>query len=463
MPVFLPTTLPAASIVFQQAGSSQAAVPPPAVPTSLLVKDRFERAATNLSSAPSYLMATVVNDTTGENKRVCIEGTELFQAIRLQNNWGRGWSGSRENWDKAKRFILGNATRTYHFTKPEAWQAVQPHYTPEMLAVVQERSKKYSTVQLAAIFAHDRHSEVVLRQNESPAEERGFFEASAYVLTDRGLLVGRGDFGNSLYVITPQMLVENDKREQGYAEQKRRSEAEGRAFAARLAGYAALTKPFRVDRPEVGKLWLGVSVTEVDAFTAYLYAKQPRLVNSAYYLNPVDKARKARFDWNQFLQAAAHVDRLAHLHPWLEGWKKAGPNRAIEAQIYGKNLHSELHEDVERNLIFPWKDAGLHGKAYCELILRWQERDDDGWAVVYLPLPGSGETRSLITSVHLPKEPADPPVFWLDNVLLHSDDRTNPQYFAVVVTPDGEWTRLPLPTRRPARPTNQPAPKESKY
>lgn len=86
---------------------------PSPVPASLLVQDRFARAVKNQSSAPSYLMVTIVNDATGETKRVCIEGVQLFEAVRKENRLGRG----KRDGNTTMRLLLDNAARTYRFNK----------------------------------------------------------------------------------------------------------------------------------------------------------------------------------------------------------------------------------------------------------------------------------------------------------------------------------------------------------
>ena len=110
----------------------------PDLPASLLVKDRFARAVRNQSNETYYIMVTVVNDTTGESKRVCIDNQALLGAEFLQNHWGPGRAGSLVDWDKIMRAVVDNPTRTYHFTNAKAWEIVQPGYSPQMLARAQE-------------------------------------------------------------------------------------------------------------------------------------------------------------------------------------------------------------------------------------------------------------------------------------------------------------------------------------
>ena len=433
-----------ASIVSRgSVGLAQTPVPPP-VPASLFVQDRFARAVKNQSSAPSYLMATIVNDTTGENKRVCIEGVQLFEAVRKENQLGRG----REDWNKTTRLILDNSARIYHFTDKDAWEQVQPRYSPQMLAAVEEQFRPLSTVELAERFSYTKtRGFIKIDDKKSAKEVFDYCAAAAYVLTERGLLAGRGDAGNSLYVITPQMLAEDDKREQSYAEQKWRSDAEGRVFAARLPGYGALVRHFRVRRPQLAEYWSGF------CFSVSLNAASPRLVNSIDWLNPVNKkTRKARYDWNQFLPIAAHVERLARLHSWLQVWKTAGPNRTIEAQMYGKSLHNEFDDDFQKDIVPAWKDAGLLGKPYCQLVLRWQEDGQGANATVYLPLPGSGEKRSLIVSSYRPRHATvtGPGLHWLDRLSSFHSFAIASVRQVVVVTPDGDWRLFTLLTGRSA-------------
>lgn len=242
------------------------------------------------------------------------------------------------------------------------------------------------------------------------------------------------------------MLAEDDKRDQAHAEQRQRSDAEGRAFAARLPGYGALSGQFRVSYPLLAEHWPGF------CFSVSLNAASPRLVNSINWLNPVNKkTHKPRYDWNQFLPLAAHVERLARQHPWLQGWKTAGQDRIVEARMYGQNLHNELDDDFTKDIVSAWKDAGFRGKPYCQLILRWQEAGEGANATLYLPQPGSGDNRSLIVSSHRPPHAATTGsgLHWLDRFSFHSFAIARVRQ-VVVVMPDGDWELLTLPTRRTA-------------
>jgi hypothetical protein len=387
-------------------------------------------------------MVDIVNDATGEKKRVCIEGVQLFGAVRTESRLGRGEADS----DKTMRLILNNSSHTYHFHNPEAWRQVQPRYSPELLATVEEQFRGLSAAELAERFDYTKTGGMIRPDGKrSPEELFAYCAAMAHVLTERGLLVGRGDFGNSLYVITPRMLAEDDKRIRGYAEQRRRDEAVGRAFAARLPGYGALTRHFRVHRPELQEQWSGFG------FSAALKAAPPRLVNSFSWVNPVNKKTlKARYDWNQFLPTAAHVERLARRHPWLKAWKNVGPNRTIEAQMYGRTLNTEIEDGFRTNIVSAWSDAGLRGKPHCELRLRWQEDGEGANATLYLPLPGSGENRSLIVSSYRPTHATatGPGSHWLDRLSFRSYVIADVRQ-VVVVAPTGEWRQITLPARHP--------------
>jgi hypothetical protein len=67
---------------------------------------------------------------------------------------------------------------------------------------------------------------------------------------------------------------------------------------------------------------------------------------------------------------------------------------------------------------------------------------------VYLPLPGSGEDRSLIVdSIHSPHATANGVgLHWLDRLSFHSFAIADVRQ-VVVVTPGGDWKLLTLPSR----------------
>ena len=395
----------------------------------------------------STLMVTIVNDPTGETRRVCLEGPQLFEAIRQQNNIGYG-TPSRA---AIRRLIMDNAARTYHFRDPQAWQRVQPRYSPQMLATVQATFRGVSTADLAAQFARNRNGGLITLGdgNRDTAKLFDYCAASAYVLTDRGLLAGRDDFGNSLYVITPQILADADKQRREFDASRRREAAAGLAFASRLPGYAALTQRFVVNSAAKDTGWREA------ALSVSLTPRKPGLINNVDWSNPIDsKTHQARYNGNEFLRLTEHAERLAQQHPWLAAWKATGPDRTVSLSIYGKQFHTQLDEDDLKDTQATWREAGLRGQPYCKLALRWPGTRRDRTAVVYLPPPNAGETRSLLvrSGSSLGTEKPLPPRHWLDNQIFDSfffhDKRE-----CIVVSPAGEWKRLALPPhpRPPAK------------
>ncbi len=399
-----------------------------------------------------YLMATVVNDTTGETKRVCIEGTTLFDAVRFENGLGRGpgLTINQEDGDLIIGKILANTARTYHFKTVTGWQIVQPVYTPDYLVLVHEETRSQSTEELARRFDGLHSPGGFFTGDLQPGNRAAYSAAFAYVLTERGLTVRRDDFSGSLHVVTPKMLADaaKEQRVSNAAEQKRK--AANRAFAARLPGYFLLNKSFTVASADMSLITLARD--DLYAFSATLQPKKPALITDFFWLNPVNqKTNKAQNDWSQFLPLTKHIERLAQRYSWLRAWKNAGPNRRIEAQLFGTLPHNEWGEDIKKEVVPAWNDAGLGGAPYCELILRWKENAEDCWAVLYLSPPHSHETRALVTRTHVPSYATGAGAFWLDRLRISSWATSDPRE-CVVVSPDGQWKRLKLPLRTPLRP-----------
>ena len=207
-----------------------------------------------------------MNDGTGDTKQVCVEGTQLYGAVRTENGLGYGNKDpQREIW-----LILDNAAHIYHFKNADAWKQVQPRYSLATLAGVEEEFRPLNTVELAELFSYARtegiaaipaKTRLALKIDDSSPLEKiyNYCASAAYVLTERGLLAGRGDFGNCLYVITPQMLAADDRRTQAYAEKDRLSAAQGQAYAAHLPGYDRLIRHFHVRQAKLADFWQGFS------------------------------------------------------------------------------------------------------------------------------------------------------------------------------------------------------------
>jgi hypothetical protein len=198
-----------------------------------------------------------------------------------------------------------------------------------------------------------------------------------------------------------------------------------------LAGYHALSQEFRVQ-----EVWLGdVNLLPYSLYTT-LTAIRPRMVDSAWWFDPVVKGRP-QCDWNQFLAVHREVERVVARHAWISAWKKAGRGRTAEAHIFGVIPTEET--DLGTSVTPAWRHAGLKGAPRYQILLR---REVNTWVELYF---GKDDSRALI----LDASPArDDEItssgHWLDGMTLFYDPTQEaPDY--VVVSPDGTWKRNTRP------------------
>ncbi len=207
-----------------------------------------------------------------------------------------------------------------------------------------------------------------------------------------------------------------------------RTQKQARRMAETLPGYAALRREFRIHRLMLGHINMLPYSLHPD-----LNSLRPRLVDTAWWFDPVVRGRP-KYDWNQFLAVHREVERVVGAHVWVAGWKKAGPGRTVEAQVFGLRPNTET--DMAFSVVPAWKHARLKGVPHYEVLLR---RGDDTWATLYF---GKEDRRALIERA-IPPKSGDQRAggHWLDTLpdLFYHPTEKVPEY--AVVSPNGTWAR----------------------
>ncbi|HEX5323677.1 MAG TPA: hypothetical protein VFW40_07820 [Capsulimonadaceae bacterium] len=173
--------------------SSAVAAGPPAKMSDAL----FTRAIKNSSTAPNYVLITVVNDNTGKQRDICTLATFLLGAIWKQYNIRPSKTADKHNQAadverQLQSIALSHKDHVFHFSNPAALRNLGPGYTDEQLHRAQQMLKK---VPSRYILDHEGSIYRECGLNRS----HGGQAVLAYILIQRGLLPGMGDFAGNLY------------------------------------------------------------------------------------------------------------------------------------------------------------------------------------------------------------------------------------------------------------------------
>jgi hypothetical protein len=144
----------------------------------------FKRALENDSTAPSYVLITLVSADGRSRREICIPAPFLLGAITRERHIDYG---------KALEIALSTADFTFQFKDPAAIKNVQPRYTDAMLAEMRAKLKDRSRAQLLAGFRSGRGPLDSLYARYRSEEYAARRDAIAHVLLERGLLPGAGD------------------------------------------------------------------------------------------------------------------------------------------------------------------------------------------------------------------------------------------------------------------------------
>lgn len=155
----------------------------------------FEKAMENLSTAPNYVLVSIVDKNTGKSWGVCMESMELLSAIMKEHD-----IQSPDAFEKAVEIIKQNNSKTFTFTKPEVLKYLKPVYAREFLKKIRSEFSYYSDEDMVKFFSDNRTRNMQDLCKQFDESHRVTQTAIAHILLERGILCGRGCLGGELYV-----------------------------------------------------------------------------------------------------------------------------------------------------------------------------------------------------------------------------------------------------------------------
>jgi hypothetical protein len=155
-------------------------------------KALFRRALENHSTAPNYVLITLVSEDGRSRREACIPAPFLLGAVQREHHF--------PDLSKALETALSAADFVFQFKDPGAAENVRPRYTEAMLAEARGQLKDLSRTQLLAGFKGGRGPLDPLYSRYRSEEYAARRDAIAHVLLERGLLPGHGDVAGFLTV-----------------------------------------------------------------------------------------------------------------------------------------------------------------------------------------------------------------------------------------------------------------------
>ena len=165
-----------------------------------LSDSQFESALRNISTAPNYILVTVVNGNTGYHAPVCMEAEFLLSALNIEYNL---------KWAEAVAFALAQPNRTFKFSNTNALSRVERAYSDQTLQDARDFLGNMTVDEIHAATI-DQNSTLYEFCAREPGAYGIRFPAIAHVLSERGILCGRSCKPGLFY-------IENGSAQQGVA------------------------------------------------------------------------------------------------------------------------------------------------------------------------------------------------------------------------------------------------------
>jgi hypothetical protein len=159
--------------------------------------DMCRRGLANQSSAPLFVLVTLVDTKSGSERTACVDAPFLLGSIHIEHQLPYDDAGI----SKAVTIALNQPSRRFTFKHPKARANVEPTYDPEIADSMREKLTGKSDTQLREgleTYKGDLH--LLYRYKGGLKNESANLHAVCQVLLERGILVGHTDGAYQLYL-----------------------------------------------------------------------------------------------------------------------------------------------------------------------------------------------------------------------------------------------------------------------
>ena len=159
--------------------------------------DLYRRGFAGQSTAPLFVLVTLVNAKTGYERTACVDVPFLLGAIHIEYQLSYDEQGT----SKAMTIALNQPDRRFSFKSDKARANARPMYAAELADSMREKLKGKSDAQLReGLETYKGELHLLYRPTGTYKTSVATLHAVCQVLLERGILVGHTDLGYQLYL-----------------------------------------------------------------------------------------------------------------------------------------------------------------------------------------------------------------------------------------------------------------------
>jgi hypothetical protein len=159
--------------------------------------DIYRRGLDNESTAPLFVLVTLVDPRSGAERTACVEAPFLLGAIHIEYGLPYDEAGSA----KAMAIALTQPARRFSFKSGKARANLNVAYSAELEDSMRRKLAAMSDAQLReGLEAQNGEVHFLYRPDGSPTTDVAALHAVCQVFLERGLLVGHTDRVYQLYI-----------------------------------------------------------------------------------------------------------------------------------------------------------------------------------------------------------------------------------------------------------------------